>query len=33
MARIIMTFIIADEENPGVSEVSDLVDSTAQGLF
>ena len=33
MAWIVMKFITARDENPGVNEVMDGVDSTAQGLF
>ena len=33
VACIIMTFIISREGNPGVDEVTDLVELTAQGLF
>lgn len=32
-AWILMEFITARDENPGVNEVTDAVDSTAQGLF
>lgn len=33
MAWILMKFITACDENPGVNEVTDGVDSTAQELF
>lgn len=33
MAWILMKFITARDENPGVNEVTDGVDSIAQGLF
>lgn len=33
VACIIMTYIISREENPGVDEVTDLVELTARGLF